>query len=210
MLARRAAPNRTVYRLALASTLASFRLSPTAALGMPRFRSAAESRNSHVAVAPSRNGKGLFSTRRFRAGDEILVIAGRIVDPDLLWERGGRFAANCIRFGPESYIDPGDSLGRYINHSCEPNAGLRKVNQRLVLFAAKDIRSGAEIQFDYSTTIGDDDIWTMRCNCGERSCRRVIRRLGALQPERVERYRRDGLVPTYIADTLGMNVELER
>ena len=202
MLVRRAAPNRTVYRLALAWTLAFFRLSPTAALGMPRIRSTAGSRNSHVAVAPSRNGKGLFATRRFRAGEEILVIAGRVVDPDLLWERGGRFAANCIRFGPESYIDPGDSLGRYINHSCEPNAGLRKVNQRLVLFAAKEIRSGAEIQFDYSTTIGDDDVWTMRCNCGVRSCRRVIRNLGSLPAECLDRYLREGLVPKYIADTL--------
>ena len=153
-------------------------------------------------VAPARNGSGLFASRSFRRGEDILTISGRVVDPDLLWERGGRFAANCIRFGPESYLDPGDSLGRYINHSCEPNAGLRKLNQRLVLFAASRISAGAEILFDYSTTIGDDDIWTMRCNCGAPSCRRVIRRLGSLSAERVERYFRDGLVPKYIADTL--------
>lgn len=155
-----------------------------------------------VRVAPARNGSGLFATRNIRRGENILTVTGRVVDPDLLWERGGRFMANCIRFGPESYIDPSDSLGRYINHCCEPNAGLRKQNQRLILFAAKRIPAGAEILFDYSTTIGDDDIWTMRCNCGASTCRRTIRRLGSLPPERVARYIRDGLVPRYIEETL--------
>lgn len=155
-----------------------------------------------VCVAPARNGSGLFAAKSFRRGKDILTITGRVVDPDLLWERGGRFMANCLRFGPESYIDPGDSLGRYINHCCEPNAGLRKVNQRLVLFAATRIPAGAEILFDYSTTIGDDDIWTMRCNCGAPTCRRTIRRLGSLPADRIARYIRDGLVLKYIADTL--------
>jgi hypothetical protein len=160
------------------------------------------SRTSRVTIAPARNGKGLFATTALRRGEQILVITGRVVDPDLLWERGGRFMANCIRFGPESYLDPGDSPGRYINHCCEPNAGLRKENQRLVLFAAARIAAGSEIVFDYSTTIGDDDIWTMHCNCGARSCRRIVRNLGALPADRVERYLRDGLVPEYIARTL--------
>ncbi|MFI5230318.1 MAG: SET domain-containing protein-lysine N-methyltransferase [Gemmatimonadales bacterium] len=160
------------------------------------------SHGSKVTIAAARNGKGLFAARAFRRGEDILVITGRVVDPDLLWERGGRFMANCIRFGPESYLDPGDSAGKYINHSCEPNAGLRKVSQRLVLFAAARIAAGAELLFDYSTTIGDDDIWTMRCNCGAPSCRRIVRRLGALPPDRIERYLREGLVPKYIARTL--------
>ena len=163
-----------------------------------------------VRVGPARNGRGLFASKAFRPGDDILVITGRVVDPGLLWRRGGRFMANCIRFGPESYIDPGDSLGCYINHSCEPNAGLRKVNQRLVLFAASRIAAGDEVVFDYSTTIGDDDIWTMRCNCGAPACRRVIRRLGALPPERVARYLREGLVPKYVASTLSQLLRMRR
>jgi SET domain-containing protein len=155
-----------------------------------------------VFVGPARHGRGLFAARPFAADETIIKIAGRVVDYRVLWERGGRFAANCLRFGPETYLDPGDSLGRYVNHSCEPNAGIRKANNQLLLFAAKRIRPRQEILIDYSTTIGDDDIWTMRCRCGARMCRRVIKRFGTL-PVAVRRsYLRDGLVPRYIIRTL--------
>ena len=63
--------------------------------------------------------------------------------------------------------------GAYLNHSCEPNAGIRKTNQQLFLFAAKPIAAEKEIVIDYSTILGDDDIWTMRCNCGRSACRRA-------------------------------------
>ena len=51
-------------------------------------------------------------------------------------------------------------------------------------------RKDAEIVVDYSTTIGDDDIWTMRCNCGRKSCRTTIRRFGSLPTELQRKYLR--------------------
>jgi hypothetical protein len=155
-----------------------------------------------VVVRRARNGLGLFTTRAFRPGETIIRIAGRIVPPDLLWARGGTFMDNCIRFGPETYLDPGDSPGRYVNHSCEPNAGIRKHNNQLFLFAAVRLRPRVEITFDYSTTIGDDDIWTMRCNCGRSTCRKRVRRFGSLPAELQQKYRSRGLVPGYIVRTL--------
>ena len=108
-----------------------------------------------------------------------MKIAGRVVHHRVLWERrGSTFAANCFRYGPQTYLDPGDYPGRYLNHSCEPNAAIRKVNNRIFLVAAEPIDPGDEIVFDYSTTIGDDDVWTMRCNCGESTCRGRIKRFG--------------------------------
>ena len=70
------------------------------------------------------------------------------------------------------------------------------------LFAAKRIAKDAEIVIDYSTTIGDDDIWTMRCNCGRKSCRNTIRHFGSLPSELQRKYLRVGLVPEYIVRTL--------
>lgn len=157
---------------------------------------------THVAVRRARNGRGLFATRSFRAGETISRIPGRIVHWKLLWKIGGEFQAKCIRFGPETYLDPGDGPGRWLNHSCEPNAALRKVNNRLVLFAAEPIRAGAELTIDYSTTIGDDDVWTMRCNCGRRACRKRIRNLGTLPREMCEAYVTRGMVPKFILATL--------
>jgi uncharacterized protein len=156
----------------------------------------------NVIVRPARIGHGLFTTRAFEPGETIVRIHGRIVHYSILWKRGGTFLDNCIRFGPETYLDPGDDPGRYVNHSCVPNAGIRKERNRLFLFAATRIGAGREITFDYSTTIGDDDVWTMRCGCGRSACRRRIRRFGSLPGALQERYLALGMVPRYIADTV--------
>lgn len=163
----------------------------------------AVSAGANVTVAPARHGRGLFATRSIRPGETIMRLGGRIVHYELLWEReGSRFSANCIRYGPDTYLDPGNDPGRYINHACYPNAAIRKLDGRLYLFATRRIGSGSEITFDYSTTIGDDDVWTMRCRCGHRRCRRMVRNFSAL-PERVKRrYLERGLVPGYIVRTL--------
>ncbi|HEX6252439.1 MAG TPA: SET domain-containing protein-lysine N-methyltransferase [Gemmatimonadaceae bacterium] len=156
-----------------------------------------------VAVAPVRNGRGLIAVKSVQSGATILRVHGRIVHYELLWRRqGSKFAANCFRYGPDTYLDPGDGVARFVNHSCEPNAGIRKVNNQLFLFAARKIGRGAEITIDYSTTIGDDDIWRMRCNCGRRSCRKVVRNFGSLPAAVRERYLSRGLVPGYIIRTL--------
>lgn len=155
-----------------------------------------------VIVAPTRNGLGLLAAKPLRPNQTIIKIVGRVVDAGVLWDTGGTFADNCFRFGPETYLDPGDGFGRFLNHSCEPNAGIRKVNNQLFLFAAQSIATRDEITVDYSTILGDDDIWTMRCNCGQPSCRRRIRRFGSLPVSLKRRYVERGLVPKYIIETL--------
>lgn len=155
-----------------------------------------------VVIRRARNGEGLFATRAYQTNQTIIQIVGRRVDAQILWDLGGQFADNCFRYGPETYLDPGDGPGRYLNHSCEPNAGIRKTNHRLFLFAASPIRAGREILIDYSTILGDDDIWTMRCNCGRRACRGRIRRFGSLPSTLQQRYLQANLVPRYVIDTL--------
>ena len=156
-----------------------------------------------VVVGPARVGRGLFAARSFRRGDTVLEIEGRVVNYRRLWEHeGSRFAANCIRFGPETYLDPGDSPAGFLNHSCAPNSAITKRANRLRVFAARRIAQGEEIVFDYSTTIGDDDVWRMRCKCGDASCRRLIRNFGSLPLERRAYYIEHGFVPPFIVRTL--------
>ena len=170
----------------------------------PTARPSLNELNEHrrVFVGAARNGIGLFAARAFRPRRTIIKITGRRVDAEVLWERGGIFADNCFRFGPETYLDPGDGYGRHLNHSCEPNAGIRKVDNQLFLFAAAPITAGTEIVIDYSTILGDDDIWTMRCNCGCTTCRTRVRRFGSLPAPLKQRYVATGLVPAYIVRTL--------
>lgn len=155
-----------------------------------------------VRVGGAQIGTGLFARRPFAPMEPIIHIAGRIVHYEVLWARGGTFLDNCIRFGPETYLDPGDNVGRYVNHSCEPNTAIHKSRNRLYLVASRAIRRGDELAFDYSTTIGDDDIWTMRCACNIAQCRKRIRRFGALPASVQQSYCQTGMVPRYILDTL--------
>jgi hypothetical protein len=156
-----------------------------------------------VVVGPARVGRGVFAARSFRRGDTVVEIEGRVVNYRRLWEHeGSRFAANCIRFGPETYIDPGDGPAGFLNHSCAPNSAITKSANRLRLVAARRIARGEEIVFDYSTTIGDDDVWRMRCKCGDASCRRLIRNFGSLPLERRAYYIENGFVPPFIVRTL--------
>ena len=156
----------------------------------------------HVFVSEARNGFGLFAARDFTPRETIVRITGREYNWNVLWRRGGSFAANCFRFGPETYLDPEQGWGRYLNHSCTPNAALWFANDKLFLVAAGPIRTRAEIVIDYSTTIGDDDRWRMYCRCGTRRCRRVITRFGLLPADVKKSYLRRGLVADNILPTL--------
>ena len=155
-----------------------------------------------VVVRRARNGLGLFAAKDFRQGETIITIVGRIVHYGVLWEKRGTFADNCYRFGPVTYLDPGDDVGRYVNHRCVPNAGVSKTRNRLLLFAATPLKAGREIVLDYSTILGDDDVWTMQCNCGLAACRNRIRRFGSLPPALKRRYVDSGMVPKFIIRTL--------
>jgi SET domain-containing protein len=157
---------------------------------------------TRVVVRRARNGKGLFAARSYRTGETIIRINGRIVHHEVVWDRGGRFADNCFRFGPETYLDPGDDFGAYLNHSCEPNAGIVKRVNQLFLIAASEVPRGRELVIDYSTILGADDIWTMPCNCGRRSCRRRVRNVASLSTGLRDEYVARGLIPRYIIGTL--------
>ena len=93
----------------------------------------------------ARNGYGLHAGRVFPKGRDIVAITGRVHHWRELLRRGGTFLDNCFRYDEEHYLDPGEGPGRYLNHSCAPNAGIRKAGRTLMLFAARRIRKDEEI-----------------------------------------------------------------
>ena len=67
-------------------------------------------------------------------------------------------------------------LGRFVNHSCDPNAETQKWLVRgelaIGLFALRDIPAGSEITFDYNfERYGDKPL---RCLCGTPACRGTV------------------------------------
>jgi hypothetical protein len=73
---------------------------------------------------------------------------------------------NLIFLGPPSR-EPGDS----INHSCEPNCGMRNAT---TIVAMRDIAVGEELTFDYAMSDASD-YDEFDCNCGTALCRGRVR-----------------------------------
>lgn len=160
--------------------------------------------NSNPIVKPVRNGRGIVATKVYRRGAMIVEIKGRIVTAAEVWrywETEPRRGENCFRYDDDRYLDPEGEIGQYANHSCNPNAGVVKRGRRLYLKAIAPIAAGDEITHDYSTLLATDDVWKMRCNCGEANCRRVVAHIGRLPAATVRAYRRIGIIPDFILAT---------
>ncbi len=119
-----------------------------------------------------------------------------------LWKTSPRVAANCFRYDQERYLSPEGELGAFANHSCRPNAGVFKEGARLVMRAIRPIAPLDEVTHDYSTCLGADDVWSMRCNCGQRGCRQVVRHVGRLPAGVRKRYLELGAIPRFIVKTM--------
>lgn len=145
-------------------------------------------------IAPCEVGLGVFAGRHFEAGETILVFEGEIVGRDHPIHYSPQ-SGYLLQIAKEAYIYP-VSPGYYVNHSCDPNAGIAGSDR---LIAIRAIEEGEEIRFDYSTTM-DEDLWTMDCRCGAARCRSLITDFKLL-PERVQReYLRSGIVSDFIKE----------
>ncbi len=154
-----------------------------------------------IAVKKVTNGRGLVAVRSFRANQLISEIEGRVVTAEEVWsywKADPRLGANCIRYDADNFLNPEGHIGAFANHSCNPNTGLVKRGRRLIIKAIAPIAKGDELTHDYSTFIGADDVWTMRCNCGEKQCRGTVRNIKKLPKATLARYRKFGIVPDFI------------
>ena len=155
-------------------------------------------------VRPVRNGLGMVALKRFAAGAVICQVRGKIVTGRTVWrywDTDPRRGANCFRFDAGHYLDPEGEIGTWANHSCNPNAGVIKTATRLLLKAIRPIVAGDEITHDYSTLLGADDIWAMKCNCGERDCRGVVKSFKTLPNVVIRKYCKLGVIPEFIMAT---------
>ena len=148
----------------------------------------------------SKYGKGVFANKDFSKGDFIIEFKGKIYQrkdkPRGLHSRINHY----LQIGKKLYIGPSKKIDDYINHSCNPNTGI-KISNKARLFAIKKIRKGEEITFDYSTTM-DEDYWEMNCSCRSGNCRKLIRDFKYLQKSFQQKYIKLGIVPKYILRNL--------
>jgi SET domain-containing protein len=145
-----------------------------------------------LVVRNGTHGRGVFTEELIPASSLIIRFSG----PFLRYNQTTA-STYALQIGPDLYIGASGGLDDFINHSCDPNAGLQITGTTADLHAIRDIQAGEEIFFDYSTTLDEDD-FTMSCLCGAPSCRRTIRD-GKYLPEEVwRRYLGLGIIPEYV------------
>ena len=157
-----------------------------------------------LAVLPVRNGLGIVALEAFAPGDRVCRIRGSIVSAGAVWrywDVDRRRAENCFRYDADRYLDPEGELGAFANHSCAPNAGICKTTRGLTLKAIRIIAVGDEVTHDYSTLLGADDVWKMKCNCGAAGCRKIVSNFKTLPASVLRRYRKLGIIPGFLLAT---------
>jgi len=89
------------------------------------------------------------------------------------------FDACCLFvFNPRRY----GNVGRFLNHSCDPNLGKQAVYvdahdlraPHLAFFALEDIPAMQELTWDYGYKEGSVSGKTMPCHCGAAECGGVM------------------------------------
>lgn len=124
-------------------------------------------------------GEGVFALKGFEEGETILVLDGEVWEKDLDrgYEEGVDHRGGPIgREGDKVLFLASNSPWVYLNHSCEPNAGI--INDK-ELVARKAIKKGEEITQDYSAIdiegiTGGRKHLSMTCHCSSKNCRGKI------------------------------------
>ena len=146
------------------------------------------------------HGRGLFASRPLRKGEIVAIKGGHILDRRTLSRVGPRIAASYIQIANGFYIGAlrRADVGRnklFINHSCEPNVGIKG---QITFVALRAIRAGEELTYDWAMEENAPDV--TRCACGARRCRGTLTgrdwQLTSLQ----RRYR--GYFSAYIAEKI--------
>jgi len=117
-------------------------------------------------------GKGIFAGENIKRSQLIYVLNGEKISLEELVRRvtdGNEKIDDPLQIGRKTYIDL-DRLSRSLNHSCNPNAGLKK---KSALISLRNIKKGEEITYDYSATIAPT-LWSMKCKCSSKNCRKVL------------------------------------
>ncbi len=159
-------------------------------------------------------GKGWYARHDFQQGETIShYLVGKYEDlrSDDQMEEGSAFEHSAIQAGisPDGkalYVGVPNHLRQYINHSCEPNAGIRRQARSeggwdSELIAIHTIRTGDEIVIDYSTT--QLEKWSMdECRCGASLCRHTVTDFAQLDRNLQENYIKLGIVPDWMIEVV--------
>lgn len=137
-------------------------------------------------------GHGVFATVPFNPGD--LVIPGKAGRP---------VSANDThpnQVGPNEWVIE-DGFGPLVNHSCDPNCGIRLNDlDGYDFIAMRPIAIGEEVTWDYATRNYAITHFPGVCLCGTAACRGVVTGWKDLSEDREIFYINAGFFATYLLE----------
>jgi len=110
-----------------------------------------EKRRSRIA------GWGVYASRPITKNTRIIDYAGQKIGHKESQRREARYLKQgriwCFTLNRRWVRDAavGGNLARYINHACKPNCYTEVVGDTIWVRAARNIRKGEELTYDYST-----------------------------------------------------------
>lgn len=138
-------------------------------------------------------GDGVFATRNFQPGETVLV--------GVIERRLPANHSHATQVSQSDYVLLG-GLAPMVNHSCEPNCGIRLNKSGAPdLVARQEIVPGDEINFDYAMRNYSVEYFDASCQCGAAYCRSSVTGWKDLPDERRTAYR--GLVAPYLIEADG-------
>jgi SET domain-containing protein len=131
------------------------------------------------------HGKGAFALKTIRKGTRLVEYIGENIsaeESDKRYDDTGVKNHHTFLFSVDKrkVIDAtyGGNESRFINHSCDPNCEAIIEKRRVYIEAARTIRKGEELAYDYNyertpkTTKADEKLY--KCLCGSAECRGTI------------------------------------
>lgn len=139
-----------------------------------------------VVLTADRGGHTVVARLPIAKGELIVVWSGTLIDDQAICDLPQDVKRYSLQVEENQYLvsltdcEPAD----YVNHSCEPNAGL---SGQIALVAMRDIAAGEEISYDYAMSDGSS-YDEFECGCGSQRCRGVVSGTDWRRPELWLRY----------------------
>lgn len=135
---------------------------------------------------PKKGGMGVFANQAVEESTLLAMWTGVVVDEEQLETTPSEIRAYVAQIEENLYlvslppIEPAD----YINHSCDPNAGM---SGQIGIVALRDIQPGEEVCIDYAMVDGSpyDEF---ECSCGAPDCRGHVTGNDWMMADLQERY----------------------
>jgi uncharacterized protein len=120
------------------------------------------------------------ATADIDAGEIVIAFGGRCVPRE-----AQDTTHRALQIEERLFLQGDDGVADAVLHSCDPSC---VVSSSTVLVAARDLRAGDTITYDYATTQGTDDD-EFECSCGTAMCRGKVTGHDWMLPELQLRYR---------------------